>query len=497
MAIKELENFRQKYPQYSDIDDMTLATKLSEKYPQYSDLLDKVKKGSLKSFFPKVGVEAGGTSAGDVALSTIQGTGRDIAQPALSFINQFLLRNPESISRKMGYEYPKESGVTSPTAKAISYGAGVMGGAKNPLLSGMGTGSLLMRSLKGAIAGGLLAPEDFGDMESRKTSAVVGGVLPVAGRVAGKLGKSAVGSTSKLARGFSGISSKSVKWIKERGSNKIFDKVKEQPDYIKTTLVPETYKIYEAKTSGAIAQAGKMFDTALDNLKTKTVSLPKTFATMRKTLKGYDLIDERGLLKGGIKDREVPSAVKVIAEMYEQALGEGITTKGAEKALNVNKGYFSFYRQALRSAQKGAGTFKKDIQNVIDSLYDDVESAGAKGLNKAKNLYRTAAQFEDEYGLSYDQFASKLQSATNTKNFSFMKERFKPIFGDKTDEIFNNIKDHTVAQEMATTGKTPIGLTSILSKSAKTGLRSYYEKGLPAVQKSKRLAKEFFSGRGK
>ena len=42
MALAELDRFRQKYPQYNDIDDATLANKLAQKYPQYSDLRDKV-----------------------------------------------------------------------------------------------------------------------------------------------------------------------------------------------------------------------------------------------------------------------------------------------------------------------------------------------------------------------------------------------------------------------------------------------------------------------
>jgi len=43
MPVQELENLRQKYPQYNGIDDMTLATKLAGKYPQYGFILDKVK----------------------------------------------------------------------------------------------------------------------------------------------------------------------------------------------------------------------------------------------------------------------------------------------------------------------------------------------------------------------------------------------------------------------------------------------------------------------
>ena len=42
MPVQELVNFRQKYPQYSDISDVDLANKLASKYPAYADLPSKV-----------------------------------------------------------------------------------------------------------------------------------------------------------------------------------------------------------------------------------------------------------------------------------------------------------------------------------------------------------------------------------------------------------------------------------------------------------------------
>jgi hypothetical protein len=43
MPVIEIDNFRKKYPDYNDIDDMTLASKLAEKYPDsYGDLPQKV-----------------------------------------------------------------------------------------------------------------------------------------------------------------------------------------------------------------------------------------------------------------------------------------------------------------------------------------------------------------------------------------------------------------------------------------------------------------------
>lgn len=41
--ITEIQNFRKKYPEYNDLDDFALATKLASKYSEYSDLPGKVK----------------------------------------------------------------------------------------------------------------------------------------------------------------------------------------------------------------------------------------------------------------------------------------------------------------------------------------------------------------------------------------------------------------------------------------------------------------------
>ncbi len=54
--ITEIQNFRQKYPEYNDLDDATLATNLANKYPEYSDLPDKVK-GEGKTMREMIPVE--------------------------------------------------------------------------------------------------------------------------------------------------------------------------------------------------------------------------------------------------------------------------------------------------------------------------------------------------------------------------------------------------------------------------------------------------------
>jgi len=54
MNIPELIKFREKFPQYADMDDSTLATKLAEKYPSaYSDLPAKIETGTIQD--PRTG----------------------------------------------------------------------------------------------------------------------------------------------------------------------------------------------------------------------------------------------------------------------------------------------------------------------------------------------------------------------------------------------------------------------------------------------------------
>ena len=69
MALLELDRFRQKNPQYNDLDDETLAGRLAAKYPEYSDLPGKVR-----------------PSAGTPTLSKLEQVESDIqARPSTGF----------------------------------------------------------------------------------------------------------------------------------------------------------------------------------------------------------------------------------------------------------------------------------------------------------------------------------------------------------------------------------------------------------------------------
>lgn len=439
-------------------------------------------------------VAAGGSpeqleQMGHPYAAAIQRTGKDLVTIPANFFNMLLLNAPRSITEKAGYKYPERA--EGKVADITARGAGVAGAVTSPAVTALdpARGSVLMRSLKGALIGGAYSPEDFTDVKARTGQALVGAAIPPAMRA----GRFVRQLTPNIIRKAAGVTSKQAKWIKQRG-DKVFEPLKERVDYIKSVLAPKTYKLYEDKVSKVLNKSTKMYDSAIEKLKQPTIKLDKTYRNIRAILKNYDLIDERGMLTGNIKEKEVPSAIKTIATMYDDMVGGSVTQQGnvpVTMSPIKNKGFFKFYRQTLRTMQKGAGAFKKDVQQVIDGLYDDVENAGATGIKEARRLYRQAMQFEDKYPLSYEKFASKLQGATNPKNWEFTREQMRPIFGKQTDEIFNSIKDHTiVADVLAKSGNVPIGRTGVIARIGKSALREYYEKAYPLYAPARKAVTE-------
>lgn len=98
MPIAELQNFRTKYPQYSDISDGDLAQKLATKYPEYSDLVGKVGGGRQISSVPESEFQSK-----NVAMETAKGTIGTIARSggsALKAIGQSV-RHPIDTANSM------------------------------------------------------------------------------------------------------------------------------------------------------------------------------------------------------------------------------------------------------------------------------------------------------------------------------------------------------------------------------------------------------------
>lgn len=422
---------------------------------------------------------------GKIALENLKTAGRDLIQPAASFANQFLFNLPRTAVETYGGKYPTEEGVSDPTIKAASYAAGVVGGFKNPLAKAVMGGSqkLIPTMARSAGAATLYGTKDMFDPEAIKENAQFGALVSGGAKLGGESAKFATQLGGKALRFAGDVSSQSVKWLKERGANKIFDPLKEKVDYIKTTLVPQIYPLYEKNTQGLLDKAGNAMSKSMSNIKSDYMDYTKTLSSLRNILDDNGLLNAKGKVIFDIKDREIPQAVKLMGEMYSNATERGKTTP------ILNKKYFDYYRKALRSVQKNAGAFKIDVQNVINNLYDDAEMNGAKGIKAAKEAYHNAMDILDEFEMSKNSFATKIQQATNPKEWNYIKESLRPVFGKNTDEIFNNIKDHVVALEFSPAKRGGFGMVAGARKGIRMGLREYYEKGYTPIEAAKRNIK--------
>lgn len=252
MAVRELQNFRKKYPQYKDIGDKELATKLATKYPDaYGGLPAKVGgKEPLKKAWtistPEELVQQGMTPT----MAGLTATGQQLSSPLWKFGNMFLAGLPEKALRKMGYTAPTadikmatptggELDITGAANLAANIGGFVQGismmGARaatagiplgGSLLARAGFGALRGATLFGTAAGLYTPPEEaFKDFRARGMRAAGAGTL---GAITGGLGgimnhfgkllkTSALLKTGQEVRaGFKGLGNRLTKWFGEK-----------------------------------------------------------------------------------------------------------------------------------------------------------------------------------------------------------------------------------------------------------------------------------------
>lgn len=121
MAVPELDTFRQKFPEYGDLDDSTLAERLASKYPAYADLPGKVAEsadpGTLE---PQAGLSAQelfpATSeimADPWSMNNMTSPGGTPVRAAGAMLLQDL---PKLIDRGMSYGMERLQGNTRPFA---------------------------------------------------------------------------------------------------------------------------------------------------------------------------------------------------------------------------------------------------------------------------------------------------------------------------------------------------------------------------------------------
>ncbi|HEY9874588.1 MAG TPA: hypothetical protein V6D12_14205 [Candidatus Obscuribacterales bacterium] len=580
MAVAEIQKFREKYPQYNDLDDMTIAGKLSQKYPDaYGDLVGKVKSESkpqekfLKPILPSPEDDTlykPGTFM-DRYSRFERGVAKDILTVPAHFINQFALNYPRDLMNKAGFEYPEKA--TSPVMQGLAYGAGVVGGFKNPLFKSIQGAGFLKKApelLKTSVAGGGTAGAYSQPTEDRLTSAGIGFSFPFGAKAVQKGGEF-VGKFGKFAaKNITGITDDMNSWIKTRGIDRVLEPTKQSVDYVKTTLLPRAYSIVQenikkfsepiqkfAESKGIAPSAIKSIKTKgvdhinvvreqlgdstdpiyqriLSGIETRNRQVEDAYEQAFSKLRGRSAIIPMSrtkramgklLRKSGYfdaKNRPTKMAENDISEnsVLRNVLGfyQSLDIKAPRGVSGITPFQWNLFRNTLSRARGRDKSLSGEIKSILDSLHTDAEKGGLKGIKKARQLARenfaaddfindslikekkldryhklseqekrtlkaiedfTGVQFIDDLDslvaareidkltdIKLDTMANELQRASDPKNFQFIKQKYQGLFGDKADEIFDDIKDHIIALKLSKEPDTPAGLVGLASRAS-------------------------------
>src|SRR3990167_1641561 len=248
MPTAEIQKFREKFPQYNDWDDSTVADKLARKYPEYRDLPGKVYSEKFRTETLAPFTHAASLFAGDIPKALAS---RDIS--------------PEG---KEAYEqlYPEQQtfggkalriGLSIPAAAGGIAGKAFLGAGKI-LRAGAEAGTRIIpkfagKSLLGRTAlrtgeftagQAVIAQEEGKDYgEQVKGAALTGAALPGAGLLLKGTAKNILRSGRFIAKNFGGITDFSRDKIKELGSARVFDPLKASISYIGDVIVPKAKEI--------------------------------------------------------------------------------------------------------------------------------------------------------------------------------------------------------------------------------------------------------------
>lgn len=490
-----------------------------------------------KTLFPRIGVEAGGYKPSDIALSTLQGMGRDILQPGASFINQLLLNLPRTATEQYGYEYPTEKGVISPTAKAISYGAGVVGGLKNPLLKTLFTGGKLLPTMaKSAALSTIYGTEDMFNPENIATKAVVGGAIPLAGVGIAKASKLVASGIRSIA----GVFPETAKQAIRIGMNRIADPIKRNAAYFTTNIVPRVqqnlnellrkaddnttqflnklgvpvqssnalkkygkqgldiaYNKYQGNIGNVVENvkkgletnledAGHNFDLTFNRSKIDEIKVGNALNKMRGILTDAGALDTNGnrlYLKYG--NRTVDNLVNVYEDIRQTIRG---AKQGAmlKPQIPISKAQYSRYKLMLEGGLSGDNKVDRLVYGSIDALRKDASKA-LPMLDQISKEYGMAKQMYDE---NYDKVSQNLleRKKWDLQTYKRLKELDKSLpqenkfFEDLTK--FNSAKD--INDAMASRFATPIDIEKDLSR-----LSNYKEPAGAKIQDVRDLYSHF------
>jgi len=491
--IKEIQNFRQKYPQYEDMDDVTLANQLATKYPEaYGDLPDLVKKetpGKKGTFRTEVvGPVLKGASAlaFDIPRTTLEieiARGTPGAQQAYDFLYPEQVTGLGKALNIAGQVGGTLAGGAGKVAGAVFKGAGKKLGIEalkkgTKLGFKRGTKRLAKKALQGAATGAAFEaatakPTQEEYLKGVETGAKFGGIFPVGLAALGKAGKTVGGAVSKtgqyLSEQVGGITKATKKTIERLGPARVFDSVKSQANYIGQVLVPKA----QQKISSSINK----FTKGVEEVATKQLRVPqsvvndikkwgsnaiyKTADTYGKTTQGViDNIEVAMQTKEEAAHKAYRAAVNAFkgpamkADTFFRTMKSGLVKKGwitlrGQPTTRYKNGLNSTYdkmtdlflemnRQGTAKKGKILGKVlsKEDFSTYRDLLWDMLKERPSDILvNKIRNALYKSAQASGMKGLQAARKAEK-KVFEITKDFYNTRGELKSLLSERTLKKF-------------------------------------------------------------
>ena len=511
MPLPELQKLREKYPEYQDIDDLTLATKISQKYPEYGDLLEKVKQSQVEQ--PE--------SLGRQIY-------RETVSPVVSGASTLAFGIPKSVAEKTGTKeliYPEQRTFGGKALRFGSEATGLLGGGA--LKYGAKLGAKLLPKLakeglfrkagrmgvEGATAGLLQTPEAgegiLRPKERLKQSATWGtlsGSLPFAGKAASKTGEIVTKTGRWVAKNVGGITDATVNTIKKLGAEKVFDPEKAKAEYITQDLAPRIYN----KLTSVVKEADNAYRQAMNNAPLgKKINVRPAIEEAGTRLKGLGLITDKGAMTElGNSEIARDSVYGKLLDFYKSAdaisgvkglQGKNLTQSQmikSAKAANetmVNKDQFLFLRDKLNTLYKGKPS-DIDVSKVVNKFYQSGEDAGIKGLQQARQLQKRAFEIEDR--VDVNKISRDLIKAKNPNWTKVVEKDYIDLLGEKEakpilDDLmahFANIDFELVSETPGAGGGIYPSRSGLLRSGVGKAAKAYYKDIAPKLQNMKKFS---------
>ena len=512
MPIQELYNFRKKYPQYDDLSDEDIVNRLTQKYPEaYSNLPEKLSQANQAE--QQTRQESIPQMLGRNIKEAAASTYREGIAPIVSGASTFALGIPRKVARERGVEhiiYPEqkttEGKILRGGAETVGLfrgiavkGAGLAIKGAERILPRLASKGLLKTSTKGAVGAGTYGllqqpPEGKSRIKQSVELAQFGALAPVLGAGFAKTGEFTNKAGRWIAKEFGGITDATVSIIKRLGSNRVFEPLKAQADYIGRVIVPRVKnRVYDV-----LSNVGKKIDIILSKLKwspddikelkqvnpetikmvlknggndaismsnaiqsNKSVAsqafkevierhegfldIKNTFYKLKNTLIHNGWMDIKGneIARSGIPNKTRMNLVKLHNFLNQHLIGEG---KVRVTGQVDKKTYFNILDD-LEASISGNPKFDRHIFDLQKSLRNEVSSQ-VKGLDKVNKMY---ADSERLLGLekklselnNLTKWERELQSAKSPEKFQ-VSERLKSIIGD---DLYDDLQAHFANQD--------------------------------------------------